>query len=125
MTSMIYTKNSSGAIRRLRRKKPTKEYLVALAKHVQYLRKLGFKVDAKGRIKLDKKGRYKINTFVPYETPKRVSIPLSNKMGSGGTKPDNSWKIEVSKRFTIAPAYNKGPYQVIAKEDIKTAGRKI
>ena len=72
-----------------------------------------------------KTNRYKINTFVPYETPKRVSIPLSNKMGSGGTKPDNSWKIEASKRFTVAPAYNKGPYQVIAKEDIKTAGRKI
>lgn len=27
--------------------------------------------------------------------------------------------------YTIAPAYNKGGYQVISKEDIKTAGRKI
>ena len=123
--ALLYTKNTSGAIRRLRRRKPTKQYLAALAKHVKFLRKLGFKVDAKGRIKLDKKGRYKINTFVPYESTKRVSIPLSNKVGHGGTKPDNSWKIEASKRFTIAPAYNKGPYQVIAKEDIKTAGRKI
>ena len=30
MTSMIYTKNTSGAIRRLRNKKPTKGYLSAL-----------------------------------------------------------------------------------------------
>jgi len=53
------------------------------------------------------------------------AIPLSNKIGVGGTKPDNSWKIEASKNFTVAPAYNKGPYMVIAKEDIKTAGRKV
>ena len=42
-----------------------------------------------------------------------------------GQKPDNRWKIEASKNFTIAPAYNKGPYMVVAKEDIKTAGRKV
>ena len=54
--AILYTKNTSGAIRRLRRRKPTKEYLAALAKHVKFLRKLGFNVDAKGRIKLDKKG---------------------------------------------------------------------
>ena len=53
------------------------------------------------------------------------AVPLSNKIGHGGTKPDNRWKIEASKNFTIAPAYNKGPYMVVAKEDIKTAGRKI
>ena len=123
--AILYTKNTSGAIRRLRKRKPTKEYLLALAKHIKFLKKLGFKVDAKGRIKLDKKGRYTINTFVPSEPTKRVSIPLSNKVGIGGTKPDNSWKIEASKTFTIAPAYNKGPYMVVAKEDIKTAGRKV
>ena len=50
---------------------------------------------------------------------------MSNKIGTGGTKPDNRWKIEASKNFTIAPAYNKGPYMVVAKEDIKTAGRKV
>ena len=53
------------------------------------------------------------------------AVPLSNKIGHGGTKPDNRWKIEASKNFTIAPAYNKGPYMVVAKEDIKTAGRKV
>ena len=58
-------------------------------------------------------------------TGKQMFLPLSNKIGRGGTKPDNSWKIEASKNFTIAPAYNKGPYMVVAKEDIKTAGRKV
>ena len=67
------------------------------------------------------------NTSYKPETPKIIEkeIPLSNKIGSGGTKPDDSWKIEESKNWTIAPAYNKGPYMVVAKEDIKTAGRKV
>tara|TARA_B100000424_G_C22885640_1_gene471212 strand:+ start:768 stop:1139 length:372 start_codon:yes stop_codon:yes gene_type:complete len=122
--AILYTKNTSGAIRRLRRKKPTKEYLIALARHIKYLKKLGFNVDEKGRIKLDKKGRYAIETFVP-ETREELSVPLSNTIGNGGTKPDNSWKIEASKNFTIVPAYNKGPYMVVNKKDLKTAGRKV
>ena len=122
--AILYTKNTSGAIRRLRRKKPTKEYLIALTRHIKYLKKLGFNVDEKGRIKLDKKGRYAIETFVP-ETREELSVPLSNTIGNGGTKPDNSWKIEASKNFTIVPAYNKGPYMVVNKKDLKTAGRKV
>ena len=51
MTSMIYTKNSSGAIRRARRRKPTRGYLAALIKHIKFLRNLGFKVDSKGKMK--------------------------------------------------------------------------
>ena len=46
-------------------------------------------------------------------------------MGNGGTKPDNRWKLEISKNFTIVPAYNKGPYMVVSKSDLKTAGRKV
>lgn len=33
-------------------------------------------------------------------------------------------KQEISKQYTIAPAYNKGAYQVIPKDDIKDIGRK-
>ena len=45
--AILYTKNTSGAIRRLRRKKPTKEYLIALARHIKYLKKLGFNANLK------------------------------------------------------------------------------
>ena len=38
-------------------------------------------------------------------------------------KKDNSDKIEVSSKYTIAPAYNKGAYQVIPLENIKDIGR--
>ena len=127
--AIIYTNNSSGAIRRLKRKKPTKAYLEALQKHIKYLKKLGFDCDDKGRIKLTTDGRYTIDIAertMPVEREQTLSnVPMSNKIGAGGTKPDNSWKIEASKNFTIVPAYNKGPYMVVNKSDLKTAGRKV
>ena len=123
--AIIYTNNSSGAIRRLRNKKPTKAYKEALKKHIKYLQKLGFDCDDNGRIKLTTDGRYSIDIAErTYEAP-QPQVQMSNKIGQGGTKPDNRWKIEASKAYTIAPAYNKGPYMVVAKEDIKTAGRKV
>jgi len=123
--AIIYTHNSSGAIRRLRNKKPTKAYKEALKKHIKYLQKLGFDCDDNGRIQLTTDGRYSIDIAErTYEAP-QPQVQMSNKIGQGGTKPDNRWKIEASKAYTIAPAYNKGPYMVVAKEDIKTAGRKV
>ena len=50
------------------------------------------------------------------------SIPLQTAK-NGGTKPVKNYKLEQSKRFTIAPAYNKGGYQVISREDIKHIGK--
>lgn len=60
----------------------------------------------------------------------RQTLPqpkLSNRITRGGTR---NWKetqerLEVSKQYSIVPAYNKGPYMVVAKEDLKTAGRKV
>ena len=127
--AIIYTNQSSGAIRRAKKRKPTKSYLEALAKHIKYLKSMGFDCDDNGRIKLTLDGRHSINIAertMPYEREAELSdVPMSNKISHGGTKPDNRWKIEASKNFTIAPAYNKGPYMVVAKEDIKTAGRKV
>ena len=123
--AIIYTNQSSGAIRKAKKKKPTKCYLDALQKHIKFLKKLGFNCDDNGRIKLTTDGRYSFDIAERTMREPTNVIPLSNKIGQGGTKPDNRWKIEASKNFTIAPAYNKGPYMVVAKEDIKTAGRKV
>lgn len=40
-----------------------------------------------------------------------------------GVSEDTRIRQEVSKNFTVAPAYNKGAYQVISKENIKDIGR--
>ena len=127
--AIIYTNQSSGAIRRLRNKKPTKAYKEALKNHIKYLKKLGFNCDDNGRIQLTTSGGYYLDVAertMPEPRGKTLSdVPMSNKIGAGGTKPDNSWKIEASKNFTIVPAYNKGPYMVVNKSDLKTAGRKV
>tara|TARA_Y100001972_G_scaffold120939_1_gene164211 strand:- start:238 stop:546 length:309 start_codon:yes stop_codon:yes gene_type:complete len=51
------------------------------------------------------------------------SIPVSSTNAGKGTKVDNSWKVEISKNYTIAPAYNKGAYQVIPRKDVKHIGK--
>ena len=127
--AIIYTNQSSGAIRRLRNKKPTKAYKEALKNHIKYLKKLGFNCDDNGRIQLTTSGGYYLDIAertMPEPREKTLSdVPMSNKIGAGGTKPDNSWKIEASKNFTIVPAYNKGPYMVVDAKDFKTMGKKV
>ena len=54
---------------------------------------------------------------------KYPSMPLT---GGGGTAEDIAWqreKAEICKNYTIAPAYNKGAYQVIGKNNIKDIGK--
>ena len=124
---MIYTKNSSGAIRRAKRRKPKQSYFIALKKYIKYLKSLGLKVDSKGKIK--KKYTFERKTFVAAAAvAQQVEQLICNqKVGgsipSGGTKPVNNWRLEESRKFTIAPAYNKGGYQVISKENVKHIGK--
>ena len=122
MTRMIYTKNSSGAIRRLRRKKPTKGYLLALISHVKFLRSLGFKVDSKGKIKFKKK-KPRIAPIAQQVEHLICNQEVRGSIPCGGTKPVHNWRLEESKNFTIAPAYNKGGYQVISKNNVRDIGK--
>ena len=123
---LIYTHNTSGAIRKLRRKKPTKSYVSALKKHIRWLKSIGLNVNQNGKIIIAK--RQSTNILVNEERPKQnfVPQPKSNPViGNGGTKVDTRWKLEISKQYSILPAYNKGPYMVVSKGDLKTAGRKV
>ena len=81
-----------------------KAYKEALKKHIKYLKKLGFNCDDNGRIQLTTSGGYYLDIAerTMRSREKTLSdVPMSNKIGHGGTKPDNSWKIEASKNFTI------------------------
>ena len=127
MTSIIYTKNTSGAIRKARRRKPKKSYFIALKKYIKYLKSLGLRVDSNGKVK--KRYKFKRKTFVAAAAvAQQVEQLICNqKVGgsipSGGTKPVNNRRLEESKKFTVAPAYNKGAYQVISKENVKHIGK--
>ena len=119
---MIYTKNTSGAIRRARRRKPTRSYLSALLQHIKFLRTLGFKIDSKGKMKR----RYKKSAPLAHSVEQLIcnqQVICSNQIGGTTTVPSDNWRLKESKKFTIAPAYNKGGYQVISKENIKNIGK--
>ena len=59
------------------------------------------------------------------ETEKVIPSLVSNSKGALGGK-NLDWereKLEISSQYTIAPAYNKGAYQVIGKNNIKDIGK--
>ena len=86
------------------------------------------------------KKRYPVSTYTPGSVVSTVSTSVS-KTESGGSIPSTSakpnigggtknWKeqqerIEISKQYTIVPAYNKGPYMVVSKKELHTAGKKV
>ena len=51
---------------------------------------------------------------------KYPSMPISS---TYSPETDDSWKAEASKNFTVAPAYNKGAYQVIPRKDVEHIGK--
>jgi hypothetical protein len=59
-----------------------------------------------------------------YEHPRRTKhIPSLSTSLCQTTKADTTMQQEVSSTYTIAPAYNKGAYQVISKSSLKDIGR--
>lgn len=56
----------------------------------------------------------------------RQTHPTSDKIPANGTKPVDVSKAKFAQEnYTIAPAYSKGAYQVISKNDVKTMGKKV
>lgn len=94
-----------------------------------------------GSMKYDMNGRKrKTNAWKKAPRRKDVFKPLENySIGKEGTahrekypsmsdmtyvpQKDTSYKVEESKNFTVAPAYNKGAYQVIPRSDVKHIGK--
>ena len=59
------------------------------------------------------------STPIVRETPDYPSAPLTPYK----PRPRDDWKVEASSKYTIAPAYNKGAYQVISQSNIKDIGK--
>ena len=74
--------------------------------------------------KLNKTKLQGIGNPIPSYTPPRTSNIPSKSDGIGNAfRKDDRDRLTVSKNYTIAPAYNKGAYQVIGKDNIKDIGR--
>jgi len=55
------------------------------------------------------------------EEPKIPSLTVETY--SSPTEDHRQERLAISSQYTIAPAYNKGAYQVIAKDNVKDIGR--
>ena len=131
--ALIYTHNTSP--RRYKKVVKSKSYREAVEKQRKYLRSLGIDPDRK----ISKKNfRVFPNWWETEKKPAAVaqqaeqlicnhqvggSIPSGGTMKVGATKPHRNWRLEESKKFTVAPAYNKGAYQVITRENVKDIGK--
>lgn len=73
----------------------------------------------------DLKGRKKAGRYTPPEVYRRQT-KIYPSLGTGKSialKQDNLEKLEVSAKYTVAPAYNKGAYQVISVDNVKDIGK--
>lgn len=85
-----------------------------------------------------RRSKPKGETFQKFKTPEFRPLEVATdqfRRGSGTEyksvpidsckveKREEPYKQEVSKNYTVAPAYNKGGYMVVSKENIKDIGR--
>lgn len=125
--AFIYTHNTSP--RKYKRVVKNKSYYEAKKQQDKLLKSMG--IDPNRRLRkprvtlpLDQVG--KLKTYAPV-AQLEAQLICNHQVGSsslsGGTKPVSNVKLEVSKKFTVAPAYNKGPSMVVGRKDIKDIGR--
>ena len=121
--SLIYTHNSSP--RRFKRVVKNKSYREAVEKQRQYLKSLGIDPDRKiNRNNFSAVSNWwDTKEYQPTTKERKNVVEREPSLGNGGTKPVSNFRLEESQKFTVAPAYNKGAYQVITKTNIKDIGR--
>ena len=59
------------------------------------------------------------------ETEEITSLSAFKESSTGVDWLKHKEKLEISKQYTIVPAYNKGPYMVVPVEELHTAGKKV
>ena len=80
-----------------------------------------------GYYKTSLKARPIKSSYLPKlrESPIIPSMSLINESATGVDWIKHKEKLEISKNYTIVPAYNKGPYMVVPVHELHTAGRKV
>ena len=59
------------------------------------------------------------------ETEEIPSLSTFRESATGVDWLKHKEKLEISKQYTVVPAYNKGPYMVVPVHELRTAGRKV
>ena len=59
------------------------------------------------------------------ETEEIPSLSTFRESATGVDWLKHKEKLEISKQYTVVPAYNKGPYMVVPVEELHTDGKKV
>ena len=59
------------------------------------------------------------------ETEEIPSLSTFRESATGVDWLKHKEKLEISKQYTVVPAYNKGPYMVVPVHELHTAGKKV
>ena len=134
--------------RRKTKRKHDSYYEPGWRKHNKFLRRLHSNpmtlkdyIDYVHGVYKSAKTKYSVKTYRPGSVVSTAST-ADSKPASEGSIPSTSanspilgggtvdWKeqqerIEISKQYTVVPAYNKGPYMVVSKSELHTAGKKV
>ena len=117
-----------------------KEKIVFKAKHKAYNKRLRQRYLHKCQLTFDDfvdylQGYYKktikVQPIKNSSLPKlreSTFIPSMSSLKESATGIDwkkHKEKLEISKNYTIVPAYNKGPYMVVPIHELHTAGKKV
>lgn len=107
---------------RRKKRKPTKAVITAQAETAALLERVGYTGSGiSKRARADNWANLRSDPL-----PTRSIADCSDDIGGTGRKKNTDYKHgpDITRR-AIAPAYNKGAYQVVSKSDLPTAGRKI
>jgi len=81
----------------------------------------------KVRLQAAKSGRISVKSLNVAASPSyrrdTVSYPSVEEAGAVSSRDMSDYKAEISSKYTIAPAYNKGAYQVISRDNVKHIGK--
>ena len=117
-----------------------KDKISLKAKHKAYNKRLRTRYLHKCQLTFDDfvdylQGYYKTSSKTQpvkkYSVPKLRETPVIPSMSSlKDSSTGIDWhkhkeKLEISKQYTIVPAYNKGPYMVVPIHELHTAGKKV
>ena len=99
--------------------KKTQSQLAAERDHKKFLKKMG--IGTRSSVGLEQRSSKPwVTGSSPVECANKRNVAEMSNDIPVGVAPK---KELIPHNFTIAPAYNKGPYQVISKSDIKDIGR--
>ena len=99
----------------------------AQKEHNKFLKSLGIDPNKKRQPESTRMdlGHKKYKDTTTSQTLPQPVRPFKGHAGQMRSWKETQERLAVSKQYSIVPAYKKGPYMVVSKQDLKTAGKKV